>query len=148
MGVMFGKSSDSSQYEYAELSRLGIYIAGGVSGGKSSCFIKVAGFHLALTAHLNPAISITLSLFRGFPWRRCGVYIIAQMLGGLVAGSLAFAVYHDAIYNFDPALDPATSGIALFTVPQPFLSVTYGNPPPHVSPPFASRGVNATRYDD
>ncbi|KAF1344326.1 aquaporin-like protein [Delphinella strobiligena] len=85
----------------------GIYVAGGVSG-----------------AHLNPAISITLSLFRGFPWRRCGVYIIAQILGGLVAGAIAFAVYHDAIYNFDPALTPAKSGIALFTIPQPFASIS------------------------
>lgn len=85
----------------------GIYIAGGVSG-----------------AHLNPAISITLSLFRGFPWRRCGIYIIAQLLGGLVAGVLAFCVYKDSLYHFDPTLSPSKSGIALFTLPQPWISVT------------------------
>lgn len=89
------------------MTRFGVYLAGGVSG-----------------AHLNPAISITLSLFRGFPSRRCAVYVAAQMAGGIVAGTLAFAVYHDAIYKADPALQPMTTGIALFTLPQPFVSTS------------------------
>lgn len=83
----------------------GIYIAGGISG-----------------AHLNPAVSITLSLFRGFPWRRCGIYIIAQFLGGLTAAGLVWLVYKDSILRFDPALLPAKSGIAFFTLPQPWVS--------------------------
>ena len=40
-----------------------------------------------------------------------------------MAGAIAFSVYHDAIYNFDPALDPLTSGTALFTMPQSFVSI-------------------------
>lgn len=117
IGLAASLSKTTSNGEYGDFQTqslswgfgvmFGIYVAGGVSG-----------------AHLNPAISITLSLFRGFPWRRCGIYIFAQILGGLVAGAIAFAVYHDAIHNFDPALTPAKSGIALFTIPQPFASVS------------------------
>lgn len=82
-----------------------IYLAGGISG-----------------AHLNPVISITLSIFRGFPWKRCFYYVIAQMFGGLVAGIMAFYVYRDAVTNFDPGHEEMKTGTCLYTVPQPFIS--------------------------
>ena len=59
---------------------IGIYIAGGVSGG-----------------HLNPAASITLSIYRGFPWRSCWKYIIVQLLACFLAGFIVYALYSDAI---------------------------------------------------
>ncbi|EKV09673.1 Aquaglyceroporin, putative [Penicillium digitatum Pd1] len=59
-----------------------IYTTGGMSGG-----------------HLNPAISISLSVFRGFPARRCMKYIAAQLLGTLTAGGIPYAIYHDAIWR-------------------------------------------------
>jgi aquaglyceroporin related protein len=52
---------------------IGIYLAGGVSG-----------------AHLSPTISISLTVYRGFPWRMAVVYICMQMLAGLAAGALAY----------------------------------------------------------
>jgi aquaglyceroporin related protein len=52
---------------------VGIYMAGGVSG-----------------AHLSPTISISLTVYRGFPWRMAIVYIAVQMLAGLCAGALAY----------------------------------------------------------
>jgi aquaglyceroporin related protein len=52
---------------------IGIYLAGGVSG-----------------AHLSPTISISLMIYRGFPWRMAIVYICMQMLAGLCAGALAY----------------------------------------------------------
>ena len=63
----------------------GIYIAGGVSG-----------------AHPNPAISIVLSIFRGFPARQCGYYIIAQMLGAITAGGIAYCLYRNSILQMGP----------------------------------------------
>jgi len=99
----------------------GIYVAGGVSGGEYTAPITSRGHSLIHKAHLNPAVSITLALFRGFPWRRCGSYIVAQLLGGLVAGAIAFGVHHRAIYTFDRTLQPHVSGMALFTRPQPFV---------------------------
>lgn len=61
---------------------LAVYIAGGISG-----------------AHLNPTITVSLSVWRGFPARRCVSYILAQIVGGITAGGLAYAIYHDAIVN-------------------------------------------------
>jgi aquaglyceroporin related protein len=75
----------------------GIYLAGGVSG-----------------AHLSPTISISLTVYRGFPWRMAVVYILVQMLAGLAAGGLAFALYRDAIYSVDPGLTLDGTGKALF----------------------------------
>ncbi|KZF24687.1 aquaporin [Xylona heveae TC161] len=85
---------------------LGIYISGGVSGG-----------------HLNPAISIALSVFRGFPTRNCIIYIIAQFLGALTGGGIALALYRDAILKFDNGvLNPLTTGVAMYTQPKSFIS--------------------------
>ncbi|KAJ5881933.1 uncharacterized protein N7529_000605 [Penicillium soppii] len=85
-----------------------IYTTGGISGG-----------------HMNPAITIALSVFRGFPARRCVIYIAAQLLGAITAGGIAYALYHDAIVNV-----AATAGVsqgesvaatALITAPKPFV---------------------------
>jgi aquaglyceroporin related protein len=53
---------------------IGIYLGGGVSG-----------------SHLSPTISISLSVYRGFPWRMAIVYILMQLLAGLCAGAVAYA---------------------------------------------------------
>jgi aquaglyceroporin related protein len=84
-----------------------IYVGGGISG-----------------AHLNPCISVSLSLFRGFPWKLCGLYIIAQFLGGFCGGGLAYLIYHDAIHYADPGLTQELTGLAFYTAPQSFVSVS------------------------
>lgn len=61
---------------------VGIYVAGGISGG-----------------HLNPAISISLSVFRGFPVRLCLQYIFAQLLAALASGGISYGIYHDSIFH-------------------------------------------------
>jgi aquaglyceroporin related protein len=76
---------------------IGIYLAGGVSG-----------------AHLSPTISISLTVYRGFPWRMAIVYIAVQMLAGLCAGALAYGLYYDAIMAVDPGLTLDLTGKALF----------------------------------
>jgi aquaglyceroporin related protein len=63
---------------------IGIYIAGKISGG-----------------HLNPAISLMLCIYRGFPLRKAEVYITAQLLGALIAGLLGYRTYKYAILAFD-----------------------------------------------
>ncbi|KAG2411663.1 hypothetical protein HFD88_009219 [Aspergillus terreus] len=87
---------------------LAIYLAGGVSGG-----------------HLNPAITISLSVWRGFPARKCVVYLLAQIVGAITAGGFVYAIYHDAIVS-----SAAMSGVpqnqsnaaqALLTMPKEFV---------------------------
>lgn len=65
----------------------GIYMGGGVSG-----------------AHMNPAISISLTVYRGFPWKRCIAYVFVQVLGAFAGGIIAYGLYHDAIMEVDPTM--------------------------------------------
>ncbi|KAJ3529813.1 hypothetical protein NM688_g7800 [Phlebia brevispora] len=59
---------------------LGVWFSAGVSGG-----------------HLNPAITIALATFRGFPWRKVPGYIFAQLMGALCGAGVAYANYIHAI---------------------------------------------------
>ncbi|OJD33720.1 aquaporin-like protein [Diplodia corticola] len=75
-------------------SMIGIYVAGGISG-----------------AHLNPAISIMLWIYRGFPLRKVPPYVFVQVLGAFIAALIAFGVYKSQIIKFGGA-DLAVSGTA------------------------------------
>ena len=72
---------------------MGIYIAGKISG-----------------AHLNPAVTIALAAFRGFPWSKVMPYCIVQVAGAFVAAALVFWNYHPAFLAVDPGLDH-TAGV-------------------------------------
>jgi len=72
---------------------MGIYIAGKTSG-----------------AHLNPAVTITLAAFRGFPWSKVIPYSIAQIAGAFASAALVFWNYHPAFLKADPQLDH-TAGV-------------------------------------
>lgn len=62
---------------------LGIYVAGD-SGG-----------------FLNPAISFCFCLFRGLPWRRLPIYLLAQFLGGFLAAGVIYGNYVTGIDNYE-----------------------------------------------
>ncbi len=72
---------------------MGIYAAGKVSG-----------------AHLNPAVTLTLAVFRGFPWRKVLPYSFAQTAGAFLAAALVYWNYHPAFLQVDPHLEK-TAGI-------------------------------------
>ncbi|KFA66892.1 hypothetical protein S40285_02330 [Stachybotrys chlorohalonatus IBT 40285] len=82
----------------------GIYLGGGVSG-----------------AHMNPAISVSLSIFRGFPWRQCAVYVAVQFLASLAAGALAYGLFADSIRHVDP--DMSEMARSFFSTPQEWMSL-------------------------
>ncbi len=72
---------------------MGCYIAGRISG-----------------AHLNPAVTFALAIFRGFPWRKVVPYILVQIAGAFVAAGLVFWNYLPAFRAADPNLDH-TAGV-------------------------------------
>jgi glycerol uptake facilitator protein len=78
---------------------LGIYVAGRISG-----------------AHLNPAVTLALALFQGFPWRRVAPYVAAQMAGAFVAALLVRWNYSEVLAKFDPGHTIKSQGV-LSTLP-------------------------------
>ncbi len=59
---------------------LAVFVAGGVTG-----------------AHINPAVSLAMSVRGDLPWKSLGPYVLAQMAGAFVASALIFFVYHEAL---------------------------------------------------
>ena len=76
---------------------MGIFTAGKISG-----------------AHLNPAVSITLAVFRGFPWKKVLPYSLAQIAGAFTAAGLVFWNYLPAFMKADPQLDHTAGVFATF----------------------------------
>jgi len=61
-----------------------IYALGGVSG-----------------ANFNPAVSLALACSNQLPWVTAGIYMIVQLVGGVVAGLSYLALYGDS-FNLAP----------------------------------------------
>jgi glycerol uptake facilitator protein len=76
---------------------MGIYIAGKITG-----------------AHLNPAVTLPLAMFRGFPWSKVLPYCLAQVAGAFVAAAIVFWNYHPAFMAADPNLDHTANVFTTF----------------------------------
>ncbi|KAJ7367184.1 major intrinsic protein superfamily membrane channel protein [Mycena albidolilacea] len=74
----------SISFGWAIGTAMGVWVSGGISGG-----------------HINPAVTIALATYRGFPWKKVPGYIAAQTLGGLVGAALVYANYYHAITIFE-----------------------------------------------
>ena len=92
---------------------MAVYVAGGVTG-----------------AHLNPAVTLTLAVRRGFPWGKVLPYWAAQLAGAFAGALVTFVTYREAFLAFDGGVrqvvgPQATAGI-FATYPQAFLSTFPG----------------------
>ncbi|MCC7107453.1 MAG: aquaporin family protein [Chloroflexi bacterium] len=52
-------------------------------------------------AHLNPAVTIGLAIFKGFAWVKVLPYIIAQLLGGFLSAAVVYLGWHGVIKAFE-----------------------------------------------
>lgn len=118
LGLCAGLSTFTSQNQAGSFPSLAaawgfafmiaIYVAGGISGG-----------------HLNPAITISLAVWRGFPARRCLTYTAAQIIGAITASGIAYAIYHDSIVQIAAISNvPQSQSLAkqaMVTMPKEFV---------------------------
>ena len=72
---------------------MGIYTAARISG-----------------AHLNPAVTVALAVFKGFSWSKVLPFSLAQILGAFVAALIVRFTYGEAISAVDPGHTIATRG--------------------------------------
>ncbi|NWT52999.1 AQP3 protein, partial [Erythrocercus mccallii] len=89
---------------------LGIYAAGGISGG-----------------HLNAAITITQCILGNISWTTLAAYITGQFLGSFMAAATVFALYYDAIYHYTngslTVSGPTATAMIFSTYPAPNVSL-------------------------
>lgn len=84
-----------------------IYLSGGRSG-----------------AHCNPAITLALAVFRGFPWIQVPIYWSAQLLGSILGAAITYGIYLPAIDQYEGGSGIRTltgdtgTGRLFVTVPQ------------------------------
>ncbi|NUW43598.1 MIP/aquaporin family protein [Nonomuraea rhodomycinica] len=73
---------------------LGVYVAARITG-----------------AHLNPAVTVALAAFKGFPWRKVGPYALAQTAGAFVAALIVRFNYAEVLAKIDPGHTIKTQGV-------------------------------------
>ncbi len=76
---------DSISWAWGLGVMLGVYVAGRVSG-----------------AHLNPAVTVALAMFQGFPKAKIAPYVLAQTLGAFVAALLVRWNSTEVLAKLDP----------------------------------------------
>ncbi|KAJ6524167.1 putative aquaporin 4 [Mycena capillaripes] len=52
-------------------------------------------------AHINPAVTLAMATWRGFPWKKVPGFIFAQTLGGFIGAAIVYANYFHAIDIFE-----------------------------------------------
>ncbi len=87
-----------------------IYVTGAVSG-----------------THANPAVTLSLAIFRGFSWRKVPLYMVAQIAGGVIGAAGVYALFAPvidhfaAVHHMDRLHDGAAAGV-FFTHPGDFVT--------------------------
>ncbi|RAL16765.1 MIP/aquaporin family protein [Aspergillus homomorphus CBS 101889] len=83
---------NTTDWAWGFATMMAIYVSGGISG-----------------AHFNPAITIMLWFYRGFPKRLMPEYFAAQFLAAFIAALCAYGLYYESIHEY--LATNATSGI-------------------------------------
>lgn len=88
---------------------LAIYVTGSVSG-----------------THANPAVTLALAIYRGFPWKKVVPYWVAQVVGAFIGAAIVYALFNPVIdhYNMVNHLTRAAGGADGVFFTHPGLAIT------------------------
>ena len=102
---------------------LAIYATGAVSG-----------------AHINPAITIAMAVWRGFPKGKIAPYILAQLAGAFCGSLILYGLFHGLILQFE-----AVNGIVRGQPGSQLSAMVFGEyfPNPAMIGPNSALGVTA-----
>lgn len=81
--------------------------------------------------HLNPAVTLSMCIYRRFPWGKFPIYAVSQTLGAFCAAGVVYGNYKSAIDAYEGVgirtvtgfSNHSTSGI-FATSPAPFMTTT------------------------
>ncbi|RKR75156.1 MIP/aquaporin family protein [Frondihabitans australicus] len=85
---------DSIAWSWGLGVTFGIFVAGTISG-----------------AHLNPAVTLAVALYKGFPWSKVGPYIVAQVIGFFLGALAIYLNYMYSLKAIDPGKTLKTQGV-------------------------------------
>lgn len=99
------------------------------AGWAMGVFVGVFCAQSSSGAHLNPAVTFSMAAAGLFPWSQVAGYIFAQMVGGIIGGSLVFFFYREHF----KVTDDADAKLACFctapnirNIPQSFFCEALG----------------------
>lgn len=99
-----GAAVISATFPQLSVGTLGVALAFGLSLLTGAyAFGPVSG------AHFNPAVSFGLATAGRFPWREVGPYVLAQLVGAIVAAAILYVIASGNI-DFSPATGFAANG--------------------------------------
>ncbi len=76
--------------------------------------------------HGNPAVTLSLAIYRGFSWRKVVPYWLAQIVGGFLGAAIVYTLFSPVIdhYNTVNQLTRASGGAAGVFFTHPGLAIT------------------------
>lgn len=72
-------------------------------------------------AHMNPAMTLSFAVFRGFSWRQVPWYVLSQFLGAFLAAAILYSLFSGVLAQFE-----AAHGIVRGTAGSELSAMVYG----------------------
>ncbi|MDR2300508.1 MAG: aquaporin, partial [Deltaproteobacteria bacterium] len=88
--------------------------------------LSIYAFGAASGAHINPAMTVAFVVWRGFPAGKALFYLLAQLIGAVLAALLLYVQFKGILIHFE-----AAAGIVRGQVGSELSAMTFGEYFPH-----------------